>query len=223
MIAAQTTAPRDGGAVVRAPLEPDAPGARDLLSDELSDPRYAEALPNWFDLLSQRVLDWFLSLFDRGVAGPPGLGLVVVLLIIAALIAVAVAVYGVPARRRRSELTEELFGARDRRTARELRRDAASAASRGDWAAAIADRFRAIARALDERTIVSVHPGTTGHGFAVMAGRAFPDQAPALAEAATTFDGVRYLGRSGDEAQYRAVADLDETLAASPSPVGRAR
>ena len=42
-------------------------------------------------------------------------------------------------------------------------------------------------------------------------------------EAATTFDGVRYLGRSGDEAQYRAVADLDETLTASPSPVGRAR
>jgi len=215
--------PQLGGVVVRAPLEPDAPDARELLRDELADPRYAEALPNWFDLLSQRVLDWFLSLFDRGVSGPPGLGLVVVLLIIAALIAVAIAVYGLPGRRRRSRVADELFGDRDRRTARELRAAAESAASRGDWATAIADRFRAIARSLDERTIVSVHPGTTAHGFAAMTGRAFPEHAAALEEAADSFDGVRYLGRGGDETQYRAVATLDGTLASAPSPVGSAR
>lgn len=223
MSSALTTVPLGGGLVARAPLEPDAPDARDLLGDELSHPRYAEALPNWFDLLSQRVLEWFLSLFDQGVAGPPGLGFVVVLLIVAALVAIAIAVYGLPARRRRSRLTDDLFGASDRRSARELRKDAESAASRGDWAAAIADRFRGVARSLDERTIVSVHPGTTAHGFAAMTARAFPDEATALEEAADAFDGVRYLGRGGDETQYRAVARLDETLAAAPSPVGRAR
>lgn len=212
-----------GSVVARAPLEPDAPGGRELLSDELADPRYAEALPNWFDLLSQRVLEWFLSLFDRGVAGPPGLGVVILLLVVAALVAVAIAIYGLPARRRRSQLTDDLFGTSDRRTARELRKDAEMAASRGDWVAAIADRFRGIARSLDERTIVSVHPGTTAHGFAAMTARAFPDEAVALEEAADVFDGVRYLGRGGDATQYRAVARLDETLAAAPSPVGRAR
>ncbi|WP_130284077.1 DUF4129 domain-containing protein [Microcella alkaliphila] len=222
MISPPTSMPL-GAVVARAPLEPDAPGGRELLSAELADPRYAEALPNWFDLLSQRVLEWFLSLFDQGVAGPPGLGFVIVLLIIASLVAIAIAVYGLPARRRRSQLSDELFGASDRRSARELRKDAESAASRGDWAAAIADRFRGIARSLDERTIVSVHPGTTAHGFAAMTGRAFPDQAAALEEAADAFDGVRYLGRGGDETQYRTVARLDETLAAAPSPVGRAR
>jgi hypothetical protein len=207
----------------RAPLEPGAPDARDLLIDELSNPAYAEALPTWFDLLSQAVLDWFLSLFDREVAGPPGLGLVIVLLIIAALIAVAIAVYGIPARRRSSRLIDDLFGEADRRRARELRRDAEAAASRGDWAAAIADRFRAIARALDERTIVSVHPGTTEHDVARRAGGAFPTHADELGRAADVFDAVRYLGRPGDEQQYQAVARLDDQLNRAPSPVGAVR
>ena len=44
------------------PVEPDAPDARELLLDELTDPAYAESQPTWFDLLSQAVLDWLGSI-----------------------------------------------------------------------------------------------------------------------------------------------------------------
>lgn len=209
----------NGAVRLGAPLEPSAPDAQELLRRELANPRYAEAQPTWFDLLSQAVIEWFLGLFDSGVSGPPGLGLVVVLLVIAALVAVAIAVYGIPARRARRARGDDLFSEADARSARELRRDAEAAAARGDWARAIADRFRAIARSLDERTIVTVHPGTTAHGFARLAGRAFPETAGELERAADTFDGVRYLGNGGSEADYRELSALDARLAAAPSPV----
>ena len=207
------------GARVGAPLTPDAPDAQELLRRELANPRYAEAQPTWFDLLSQSVLDWFLGLFESGVSGPPGLGLVIVVLVIGALIAVAIALYGIPARRARRAAREDLFGETDTRSARDMRRDAEAAAARGDWASAIADRYRAIARALDERTIVTVQPGTTAHGFARLAARAFPDAGDELERAADAFDGVRYLGRAGTSAEYEHVRELDTRLSAAASPV----
>lgn len=210
------------GALAGAPLEPSAPDAEELLRSELADPQYAEAQPSWFDLLSQSVVDWFVGLFDSGVSGPPGLGILVVALLIAGLVAVAILLVGLPARRARRARDTELFGASDARSARDMRRDADAAAGRGDYAAAIADRYRAIARALDERTIVTVHPGTTAHGFARLAARAYTAEGDALTTAADAFDSVRYLGRAGTEQQYQQVADLDGRIAAAPSPVVKA-
>ncbi|HET8958773.1 MAG TPA: DUF4129 domain-containing protein [Microcella sp.] len=207
------------GALAGAPLTPDAPDARDLVRRELAHPRYAEAQPTWFDLLSQSVVDWFLGLFESGVSGPPGLGLVIVLLVIGALVAVAIAVYGIPARRAKRAGRDDLFGDSDARSARDMRRDAEAAAARGDWASAIADRYRAIARSLDERTIVTVHPGTTAHGFARLAARAYPDAGGDLERAADAFDGVRYLGRAGTPDAYGQLRDLDTQLSSRPSPV----
>ncbi len=201
------------------PVEPDAEDARELLLDELSDPAYAESQPTWFDLLSQAVLDWLANLrFGEGGAFSP---LVLVILLVLGVIAVltAILIYGLPRWRQRSRLDDELFGERDRRTARQLRRDAERAASAGDWAAAIAERYRAIARSLDERTIVTTLPGTTAHGFAAAAGRQFAEHASALQRAADRFDEVRYLGRSGDDEGYRFVRELDEAIERAPSPL----
>ncbi|MER3388659.1 MAG: DUF4129 domain-containing protein [Microcella sp.] len=206
----------------RAPLEPDAPDARDLLLEELSDPAYAETQPTWFDLLSQAVLDWFGSWQLVGGGGPPALALVVIAVLLAAGILIAILLYGLPRWRRRSTVAVELFGETDRRTARELRRDAEKAASGGDWATAIAERYRATARALDERTIVSVLPGTTGHGFARAAAARYPELRTLLETAADRFDDVRYLGQEGDAAGYAHVRDLDERLERSPAPLARA-
>jgi hypothetical protein len=112
-----------------------------------------------------------------------------------------------------------LLGENDRRTARQLRRDAERAAAVGDWSLAIAERYRAIARALDERTIVTALPGTTAHGFARSAARQFPDQGAQLEAAADRFDRVRYLGRAGTADDYALVRTLDETLDAARSPL----
>jgi len=202
------------------PVEPDAPDARDLLLDELSDPAYAEAQPTWFDLLSRAIADWFGSLRLAEGEGVPALGFVIGAVLLAAAIIAALLIYGVPRWRARSAAGVELLGDRDRRTARQLRRDAERAAAAGDWARAIADRYRAVARALDERTIVPALPGTTAHGFARSAGRLFPIEAEALEAAADRFDGVRYLDRTGSADDYALVRALDDRLAAAPSPVG---
>lgn len=205
------------------PVEPDAEDARELLLDELSDPAYAESQPTWFDLLSQAVLDWFASLtFGEGGAFSPFVLVVLLALVVAAVLA-AILIYGLPRWRQRSRLDDELFGETDRRTARQLRRDAEKAAIAGDWPTAIAERYRAIARALDERTIVTTLPGTTGHGFATAAGRQFAEHATTLQFAADRFDDVRYLGRPGDAPAYALVRDLDEALERAPSPLPSVR
>lgn len=201
------------------PVEPDAPDARELLLDELTDPAYAESQPTWFDLVAQSVIDWFGTLRLGEGGGPPALALVIGAIVLAAAIAAALLVYGVPRWRNRSRLTTELLGERDRRTARQLRRDAERAAGAGDWPRAIADRYRAIARALDERTIVTAMPGTTAHGFARAAARQFPEHAGQLEAAADRFDGVRYLDRPGTADDYALVRALDEAIDAKPSPL----
>lgn len=201
------------------PVEPDAPDARELLLDELSDPVYAESQPSWFDLLSQAVLDWLSSLRLAEGDGVPAVALLIGGILLAAAIAAAILIYGVPRWRARSGVGVELLGDRDRRTARQLRRDAERWAAADDWARAIADRYRAVARALDERTLVPALPGTTAHGFARAAGRLFPAEAAALEAAADRFDGVRYLERRGTPDDYALVRSLDERLDAAPAPL----
>lgn len=210
---------RPGSSVLEVPVEPDAPDARERLLEELSDPAYAESQPSWFDLLSQAVLDWLSSLRLAEGDGVPALALLIGGLVLAAAIAAAILIYGVPRWRARSGVGVELLGDRDRRTARQLRRDAERWAAAGDWARAIADRYRAVARALDERTLVAALPGTTAHGFARAAGRVFPAESAALEAAADRFDGVRYLDRPGTADDYALVRALDDRLEAAPAPL----
>lgn len=202
-----------------APVEPDAENARELLLDELSDPIYAASQPSWFDLLTQSIIDWFSSLSLGEGDGVPALALVIGAIVLGAALAGAILLYGVPRWRARSRLATALLGDNDRRTARELRRDAERAAGAGDWSLAIAERYRAIARALDERTIVTALPGTTAHGFARAAGRQFPAYALGLDAAADRFDGVRYLGRAGERDHYAAVRELDDAIDRASSPL----
>jgi hypothetical protein len=204
-----------GIAVAEVPVEPDADEAREWLQRELQGPEYAAAQPTWFDLAWQDFLEWLdsLALPSGGAASP--LGALVIVLIVAALVGLAFLVFGLPRRERRRRATGALFGERDDRDAAALRRSAAAALSAGDWATAIAERFRAIARDLDERTILSLSPGTTAHDAAGRAGLAFPEHATGLAEAARAFDAVRYLGGAGSREEAEQVARLDDAVRAA--------
>ena len=205
---------------IGVPVEPDAPDARELLLNELSDAAYAESQPTWFDLVTQAVLDWFGRLQLGAGESPPALALVIGTIVLSAAIIAAIVIYGVPRWRTRSRLdVGDLLGENDRRTARHLRRDAERAAAAGDWPLAIADRYRAIARALDERTIVTALPGTTAHGFARAAARQYPEHGAQLEAAADRFDGVRYLDRPGTAADYALVRTLDDAIDTKPSPL----
>jgi hypothetical protein len=203
-------------AVIRlrgTPLDPDAPEARRWLEDELTGPEYQAAKPSPFDIAMQAIRDWFISLFE-GATGLPGpvLTLLLVLLVVT-LVVVGLLVFGLPRLRRRRRGAVPLFDDRDVRDLETLRRAATAAASAGDWPLAIEERFRAVVRGLVEREVVTVHPGTTARGFADAAARSFPDLAADLRDAASGFDGVRYLGGAGSPEEYARVTELERRVA----------
>jgi hypothetical protein len=209
------------------PLVPDADEARQWLTDELSKPEYQAAQPTAFDLAMQAIRDWFAELL-AGATGVPGPVLtLIVVVVVAALVVVAFLVFGLPRLRRARSTTVPLFDDGDLRDLAALRRAAAAAAAAADWPLAIEERFRAIVRGLVDRDLVQVHPGTTARGFADSATRLFPEHAAELRATAAGFEGVRYLGRPGDAAEYerataletrlsRARSDADTSAAASP-------
>lgn len=196
------------------PVRPDAGEASGWLIDELAKPQYAAARPSPFDLAVQAFVDWFTGLFDAsGSAAPPVL-LAVALGLVAVVLVVALLLFGLPRLNRRSA-AGALFGEDDARSAAEIRRAAAAAAARGDFSLAVLERFRAIARSLDERTLVAVFPGTTATGFGRSAAQPFPGEEPALGSAAALFDRVRYDAAVATREDAAGVAALDDRLAAA--------
>ncbi|GAB3585326.1 DUF4129 domain-containing protein [Leifsonia lichenia] len=202
-----------GGVRADIPVDPSSPDARQWIGDELAKPEYQTAKPTWFDLASKAVQDWIASLFQGpgGDAGP--VLLLAVVLVIAGLIVAAFFIFGRPRiNRRTTDGRRSLFGDDDTRTAAQLRRSAASAATAGDWVQAIEEQFRAVAQGLDERTIVTVSPGTTANEFARRAASVVPSERERLLAAARAFDDVRYLERQGTQAQYQQLVALDQSL-----------
>lgn len=204
------------------PVEPGDDEARDWLVEELSKTKYQESPPQepptWIDDMIDAIRRFFDSLGGRETVP-----FWVVLLVIVAIAVVVVAflVFGVPKLRARSTVTlDDLFEADDHRDAAAMRRDADAAAKSGEWARAIAERFRAIARSLHERALVTTTPGSTAHEVARRAALALPEHAAGLETAASDFDAVRYLGDEGDRARYERMAELDgELVRAHPQPV----
>ncbi|MBI5161635.1 MAG: DUF4129 domain-containing protein [Micrococcales bacterium] len=195
------------------PVDPDAATAQDWLRRVLSGSEYQRARPSLFELLRQ----WVADLLDRVQlpavpGGPPLLAILIPLLLVVGVLVVAFVRYGLPRLRRRSADSGELFEVADDRTAARLRRDAAQAARSGDWARAIAEQFRALARALADRTVVSIAPGTTAHSVGRSAAAVFPAFGDRLESAASAFDRVRYLDGTGTREEYEALVTLDREI-----------
>jgi cytochrome c-type biogenesis protein CcmH/NrfF len=202
-------------------LLPDGEEARDWAERELSDPVYAASEPTIIDRVAAAIGEFLGRIFNPqvGEAWNPVLAVLVVL-VIAALVAGAVLIWGRPRSAHRvAARSALLFGDDEQRTAGDLRAAAAAHAAAGDWDAAVADRFRAIARGMAERDILDAPPGTTAQGLARAAVTPFPRHAAELREAAAAFDDVRYLRRRGTAEVYAALTGLDEAIAAErPAP-----
>jgi hypothetical protein len=206
------------------PVQPSGDEARRWLLDELAKQPYQASKPTPVDLAAQAFFDWLGGLF-RGHGDPTSTVLLVVALtVVVALVVIALLLFGIPRANRRSHAQAALlFGDDDRRSAAELRAAARAALVSGNHSLAVLERFRAVARDLDERTLVAVFPGTTADGFARSAGNVFPAEAAELLSAAEVFDGVRYAGRTADRNQAERIAALDDRLVAArprlPEPV----
>ncbi|CAN5248341.1 hypothetical protein BH11ACT3_BH11ACT3_25390 [soil metagenome] len=193
------------------PVDPDKPAAHDLLATELAKSPYQDA-SNFLQQLIKNFTDWLDSLKVDGSGPPSVLLLFVVAAVVAAALVAAFFLFGLPRLNRRSTVTGSLFGDDDARDAAAMRRDAERAAATGDYATAIAELFRSIARGLAERTVVSSSPGTTAREFARQAGAVFPESQSALQSAAISFDSVRYLDAAGTAEQWTALVALEKTL-----------
>lgn len=190
--------------------------AQRLAAQELADPAYHVDDPS----LVQRLVSWVLTklqeLLDTATrVVPGGLWGVLLLLALGALLVGVVLWRGGPVRRTATGDTTLFVGRA--RSAAEHRRAADQAAASGRWEEAILERYRAIVRSLEERTILDPRPGRTADEAAADAALVLPLIADDLRAAAQTFDTVAYGGRSASSTDDRFLRELDRAvLATSP-------
>lgn len=198
------------------PFVPDGDEARRWAEEELSNPRYADAKPTWFDLVARDIGRFLADLFsaDNGANVGPSALIIVTVIIVAALIA-ALIIWGRPRSSRAIRRARtDLLGEADDRSAAQLRSDAERSAREGDWSTATVLRYRAIARSLWERDLIDPAPGATAQSIAREAITVFADEAEAMRRAATAFDDVRYLGHPATSESYDDLAATDARLLA---------
>ena len=188
-----------------APATRGAQEAREAAEAELAKPVY-HPVPDLLD----RLWRWLVEHFDptSAIPGIPPLlsGLIVLLVLVTCVVLLVVLLrrFRLVGRSRRA--ARRLFD--DERDARALARAADAAAERGDWDAAVVERFRAIIRSLDERGLIEDYPGMTAHEAAVLGSSALEALGEELTRAAALFDAVRYGEVVSTEEQDAWMRDL---------------
>lgn len=198
------------------PVVPDADTARRWAADELADPVYHAG-----QSLLDRIIAWVMELIARIFAGGQGTGAdprlvgLVMLVVIVTVALVALWIAGPVRRSARGKKDRIVFDAADARTADQMRAASVTSAERLDWHGAVLDRFRAIVRSLEERTLLEERAGRTAHEVAVDAAATLPDHRPGLLDAGQIFDEVCYGDADGSEPEYRSLVELDEAILAT--------
>jgi hypothetical protein len=185
--------------------------AREAARRELSKDLYHQNDPSLFQRALDTLWDWIGDLFDTASTATPGgtLGLVVVLLAVAAVVGALWWRLGSP--RRGPTSASALFDDRPR-SAAEHRAAAEAHAAQGHWNQAVQERMRAIVRSLEERALLDTRPGRTADEAAADAGRTLPAHTDRLRAAARDFDDVTYGGRRATQQSYGRMAALDLDL-----------
>jgi hypothetical protein len=175
----------------------------------------SKAIYHRHESLAQRLLDainrLLNDLYTAGQSFPGGWWSVVALAALTALaVALVLARLG-PLARAHREAGQAAPGGRPL-SAADHRQRAATLASAGDYAAAILEAVRGIARQLEERGVLSPRLGRTADEIAAEAGLVLPAEADALQDAARLFDDICYGERPGTAGGYALVRSLDTRL-----------
>ena len=196
------------------PVHPDRGTARDWAVQELSRQEYQDAKPG----LGERLLTWFWDLINGssvGIGAPPVLALVLIVAVITAVVIYAVrrsgGLHGTARRKAGAVLPHRYTTAADHRAAAERH------AGAEEWSLAVVERFRAIARELEERALLRPQPGRTAMEVARDGGAALPDLSADLLAAARFFDDVSYGHLEVGPPADQALRSLDERLQAARS------
>ena len=189
--------------------------AQRLAAEELADPAYHVDDPGILQRIVLWVLDKAAQLLDTaGRVVPGGLWGLALIVVLGAVLLAVVAWRSGPVRRTAAADTALFVG--KARSAAEHRRAADLAAASSRWEEAVLERYRAIVRALEERTVLEPRPGRTADEAAAEGGLALPLLADNLRAAATTFDTVAYGGRSASSTDDRFLRELDRAATATP-------
>ncbi|GAS99577.1 uncharacterized protein RMCC_6542 [Mycolicibacterium canariasense] len=195
-------------------LEIDSDAAHEAAQRELGKPIYPK--PSLTDQLWAWLEHLLYQVFNAGSSVPGGwitIGLLSLLVVIAAVVAIRVAMRTMHTRRGGDAAlfdNHQLGSAEHRALAQQC-------AAQGDWAAAIRHRLRAVARRLEETAVLDPAPGRTATELARDAAAALPALHDELTRAAEIFNDVAYGDRPATEAGYRVIADLDDHFDHAPA------
>ncbi|MFF2344290.1 DUF4129 domain-containing protein [Pseudarthrobacter sp. NPDC058119] len=203
---------------VEPPVLPGADEARRWAADELTKAEYRDAAPSWLDSLWRNFLDWLQSL-DGSPGDAAPVPSPVIALVVAAIIAAAV-ILARPRLNARVRQAKDVFESETVLTAVDYRNRAETAAAAGRWGDAVVDRFRALVRSAENRTILDPQPGRTADEAANALSVPFAGEAGRLARAAATFDGIRYGSRAAGSSDYQDMVALDAALDAAKPIAG---
>ena len=206
-------------ALAQVPLEPGREQARGWAIDELAGREYAAQRPGLVARAFQRVLEWLQELDLPDTRGGSIL-LTVALVLLVVLAAVAVHRSGGLRRQGGGARAGAVLGGRVR-TAAEHRAQADRHAEAGDYRAAVVERFRAVARELQERALVSGQPGRTAHELAGEAAALLTELGPDLHAGAALFDAVRYGAAAASADDDAGLRRLDEQVRRARVPAVR--
>jgi len=190
-------------------IDIDRDAAHQAAQQELNKPIYpkgsaAEQFADWVNELIYRLL--------QKTASIPGGWITTTVLLILLAVAVAVAIRIARRTMRTNRGGDYLLFETAQLTAAQHRATAQSYAAEGNWAAAIRHRLRAVARQLEETSILDPAPGRTANELARDAGAALPHLVGELSQAATAFNDVTYGEQPGTQGAYQMIADLDDHL-----------
>ncbi|MEU4249216.1 DUF4129 domain-containing protein [Amycolatopsis sp. NPDC026612] len=194
---------------IDVPVDIDRDSARRAAAEELSDPKYRDARPNFLQEVGQWLGDRLEELLNSLSSDTPG-GIFGVLLVVVLLIVLVVVIRLRTGKIARTSRAGGAVFRGQRKSADDYRRSAGEAAAAGRFDDAVRDRFRAVVRALEERALLDTRSGRTADEAAAEAGLLLPNVADRLRQGARLFDDVHYGGREGTEAAYQALTELDE-------------
>jgi Domain of unknown function (DUF4129) len=180
--------------------------------DELTKGIYHRDEPGVISRFLGWVLEQLVRLLDAIATHSPGGGWGLLALLTLLVVAGVVIRWRVGALARAAARPSEAVFAGRHRTAAEHRAEADAAAARGDLETACRERFRALLRELEERTVLDERPGRTADEVAWEVAALAPGAAAAMRVAARAFDEVCYGGRHAMATDDAAIRTADEAV-----------
>jgi hypothetical protein len=155
-----------------------------------------------------RLVDHFLNkAFSHGIGGSHGL--LALIVVVAAIVIVVIWRVGVP---RRAAAAAGVLPIGRQVSADDHRSRSEQAVLAGDWHTAVIERMRAVARELEQRSVVQPRAGRTATELTGEAGLRLPLAAEQLRAAARTFNDIAYGGIEATRTDLDVVVAADEAV-----------